>query len=45
MAFATKYRGEDKVCLTFCGDGSTSRAGFHESVNIAGGMKLARSTE
>ena len=35
MAFAAKYRGEDKVCLAFCGDGSTSRADFHESVNIA----------
>ena len=26
MAFAAKYRGEDRVCLAFCGDGSTSRA-------------------
>ena len=40
MAFAAKYRGEDKICLAFCGDGSTSRADFHESVNIAGVMKL-----
>ena len=30
MAFAAKYRGEDRVC-PFCGDGSTSRADFHES--------------
>jgi TPP-dependent pyruvate/acetoin dehydrogenase alpha subunit len=40
MAFAAKYRGEDKVCLAFCGDGSTSRADFHESLNIAGVLKL-----
>jgi pyruvate dehydrogenase E1 component alpha subunit len=23
------YRGEDRVCRAFCGDGSTSRADFH----------------
>jgi TPP-dependent pyruvate/acetoin dehydrogenase alpha subunit len=40
MAFAAKYRGEDKVCLAFCGDGSTSRADFHESLNIAAVLKL-----
>src|SRR5215207_7248695 len=40
MAFASKYRGQDRVCLAFCGDGSTSRADFHESVNMAGVMKL-----
>ena len=36
MAFAAKYRGEDRVCLAFCGDGSTSRADFHEALNMAG---------
>ena len=40
MAFAAKYRGEDKVCLAFCGDGSTSRADFHESLTIASVQKL-----
>ena len=40
MAFAAKYRGEDRVCLAFCGDGSTSRADFHESLNMAGVLKL-----
>lgn len=40
MAFAAQYRGEDRVCLAFCGDGSTSRADFHESLNIAGVLKL-----
>ena len=40
MAFAAKYRGEDQVCLAFCGDGSTSRADFHESLTIASVQKL-----
>jgi pyruvate dehydrogenase E1 component alpha subunit len=40
MAFAAKYRGEDKVCLAFCGDGSTSRADFHESLTLASVLKL-----
>jgi TPP-dependent pyruvate/acetoin dehydrogenase alpha subunit len=40
MAFAAKYRGEDRVCLAFCGDGSTSRADFHESLSIASVLKL-----
>src|SRR3954467_11979283 len=40
MAFAAKYRGQDRVCLAFCGDGSTSRADFHESLTIASVLKL-----
>jgi pyruvate dehydrogenase E1 component alpha subunit len=40
MAFAAKYRGEDRVCLAFCGDGSTSRADFHESLTMASVQKL-----
>ena len=40
MAFAAKYRGEDRVCLAFCGDGSTSRADFHEALTIASVLKL-----
>lgn len=40
MAFASKYRGEDRITVAICGDGSTSRADFHESVNIAAVMKL-----
>ena len=40
MAFAAKYRGEDRVALAFCGDGSTSRADWHESINIASVLKL-----
>src|SRR6476620_2024586 len=40
MAFAAKYRGEDRVCLAFCGDGSTSRADFHEALTLAGALTL-----
>ena len=40
MAFAAKYRGEDRVCLAFCGDGSTSRADFHEALTIASVLEL-----
>jgi len=39
-AFAFKYRGGDGVALAFCGDGSTSRGDFHESVNIAAVLDL-----
>jgi TPP-dependent pyruvate/acetoin dehydrogenase alpha subunit len=40
MGFAAKYRGEDRVSLAFCGDGSTSRADWHESINIAAVLRL-----
>ncbi len=40
MAFAAKYRGQDRVCLAFCGDGSTSRADFHESLTMSSVLGL-----
>jgi TPP-dependent pyruvate/acetoin dehydrogenase alpha subunit len=40
MAFASKYRGQDRVCLAFCGDGSTSRADFHEALTMSSVLKL-----
>jgi pyruvate dehydrogenase E1 component alpha subunit len=40
MAFAAKYRGQDKVCLAFCGDGSTSRADFHEALTMSSVLEL-----
>jgi TPP-dependent pyruvate/acetoin dehydrogenase alpha subunit len=40
MAFAARYREQDRVALAFCGDGSTSRADWHESLNIAAVLKL-----
>jgi pyruvate dehydrogenase E1 component alpha subunit len=39
-AFAFVYRGENRVALAYCGDGSTSEGDFHEAVNIAAVMKL-----
>src|SRR4029079_7673868 len=40
MAFAAKYRGQDKVGLAFCGDGSTSRADFHEALTMSSALGL-----
>lgn len=39
-AFAFKYRGEDRVALAFCGDGSTGRGDFHEALNISAVLDL-----
>src|SRR3954447_4982009 len=39
-AFAFKYRGQDRVCLAYCGDGSTSRGDFHEAVTMSSVLKL-----
>jgi TPP-dependent pyruvate/acetoin dehydrogenase alpha subunit len=40
LAMAFKMRGEDRVALTWFGDGSTSRGDFHEAMNWAGVQKL-----
>lgn len=40
MAFAAKYRGQDRVALAFCGDGSTSRADFHEALTMSSVLEL-----
>src|ERR1700681_2183888 len=40
MAFASKYRGEDRVTLCFFGDGAINQGGFHEALNLAGLLKL-----
>lgn len=34
-AFAAKYRGEDKVCVCFFGDGAINNGCFHEAMNLA----------
>ena len=34
-AFASKYRGEDRICLCFFGEGSVNNGGFHEAFNLA----------
>ncbi len=40
MAFASKYRGEDRVCLCFFGDAAANQGSFHESLNMASKWKL-----
>lgn len=34
-AFASQYRGEDKVTVCFFGDGASNQGTFHESLNLA----------
>jgi pyruvate dehydrogenase E1 component alpha subunit len=40
MALASRLRGEDRVVLTFFGDGATSTGAWHEGVNFAAVLKL-----
>lgn len=40
MAFASKYRREDRVTLCFFGDGAINIGDFHEALNAAGLWKL-----
>lgn len=40
MAFAAKYRGEDRVCLCFFGDGAMDQGSLHEAFNMASMWKL-----
>jgi pyruvate dehydrogenase E1 component alpha subunit len=40
MAFASKYRKEDRVTLCFFGDGAINQGAFHEALNLAGLFKL-----
>src|SRR5919202_948908 len=40
MAFASKYRSEDRVTLCFFGDGAINQGAFHEALNLAALFKL-----
>ena len=40
MAFASKYREEDRVTLCFFGDGAINQGAFHEALNLAALYKL-----
>lgn len=40
LAFAAKYRNEDRVTLCFFGDGAAPIGAFHESMNLAGILGL-----
>jgi pyruvate dehydrogenase E1 component alpha subunit len=35
LAFASKYRGEDKICMTYIGDGAMNQGQVYESFNMA----------
>jgi TPP-dependent pyruvate/acetoin dehydrogenase alpha subunit len=40
IALSFLQRGQDRVGITWVGDGSTKNAGFHEAINFAGVKKL-----
>jgi pyruvate dehydrogenase E1 component alpha subunit len=40
LAFACKYREEDRVTLCFFGDGAINQGAFHEALNLAALFKL-----
>ena len=40
IAYAIKYRKQDRAVVTTCGDGATSKGDFYESINVAGAMQL-----
>ena len=38
-AWASRYKGDKEIALTFFGDGATSKGDFHEAMNFAGVFK------
>ena len=40
LAWAAKYRKEDRVACTFFGDGATSEGDFHEAMNFAANLDI-----
>ncbi len=40
VAFASKYRGEDRVCVCYFGDGAVNQGSVHEALNMAALWKL-----
>jgi pyruvate dehydrogenase E1 component alpha subunit len=40
LAWASKYRGEDRLACTFFGDGASSEGDFHEAANFAANLDI-----
>ncbi len=40
IAFASKYRNEDRVCICYFGDGAIDQGSLHEALNMASLWKL-----
>ena len=40
MAYAFKMRGQDRVCVSFIGDGGSSLGEWHEAINLAAAQRL-----
>jgi len=40
MAFADRYRDEDRLCLCFMGDAAVNQGAFHEAMNMSAVWKL-----
>jgi pyruvate dehydrogenase E1 component alpha subunit len=40
VGFAIKYKGEDRVCICYFGDGAMNQGAVHEALNMAGLWKL-----
>ncbi len=40
VAFAIKYRHQNRAAVTCCGDGATSKGDFYEALNVAGAWHL-----
>ena len=41
VAFAIKYRGEDRVCICYFGDGAMNQGSLHEAFNMATPLEAA----
>jgi pyruvate dehydrogenase E1 component subunit alpha len=40
VGFAIKYRGEDRICICYFGDGAINQGSMHEALNMASLWKL-----
>ena len=40
LAWAERYKGTDRIAVTFMGEGATSEGDFHEACNLAGVWKV-----